>query len=246
MPSVILLTLTLHSPVSRSETEPAANPPVCPEGKRYHEPLGECILAIPECGPKEYLDQLSLTCVPKPLTKRDCQAQGLRFDAQRKVCLPKTFRNYCEDSEQPYDFVRTVSCILNHMEAYSCRTAEETLRQTKSFQLRDGQFKIGSLEPFVHLPFLEELALEHQALTDITPLAELTQLRSLSLAHNDISDLSALTKLTQLEFLNLTGNPIDSFKALKDLPALQVLVIERDKLPLLPPNRNFEIQIAPE
>lgn len=214
----------------------------CPEGRRFDEASGQCILNIPSCGPREYLDQLSLTCVPKPLSAADCARQGLRFDSSQRRCIPRSFQDYCEDAEQPYEFVRTVSCILNRIEAYHCQDAEEYLRNQKKLVLNDPRFRIGSLKPLEYLDFLEELSLENQALNDIDSLSHLTKLKRLSLANNAISDLSPLLGLTELTYLDISGNPVNDFTALKELPKLKTLVIDASRIKTLS-NQGLKLEL---
>ncbi|MFW7380800.1 MAG: leucine-rich repeat domain-containing protein [Oligoflexus sp.] len=215
----------------------------CEDGWRLDEESGECILNIPKCNEHEYLDQLSLSCVPKPLTAGDCDRIGLRFDSQTRKCLPKSFQEYCDDAEQSYDFVRTVSCILNRIGAYQCREAEEYLRQHKKLTLNDHRFRIGSLAPLAYLDFLEELSLENQVLSDVEVLSRLTKLKRLSLANNAISDLTPLRDLENLQYLDISANPVVDFSILSELPKLKTIVIDASKVNLLSQTKGLKVEL---
>lgn len=220
------LTLLFSTPELRAEPKAES----CPEGRLFNQDLGQCILAIPRCQAHEYLDQLSLTCVPRPPSEAECSVRGLRWNAQTRDCIPKSFQDYCDDPDQPYGFLRTVSCILNRIEAYHCRDAEDYLRKHKSLQLNNRRFRVGSLIPFTHLYFLEDLELENQALTDIEALSQLTKLKRLSLANNAVSDLSPLADLKNLEYLDISGNPISDFSPILGLPRLKTLIVDAERV----------------
>ena len=71
---------------------------------------------------------------------------------------------------------------------------------------------------------LQELGLEDNSISDITPLSNLTALKHLRLHNNWITDLTPLTHLTNLEELSISGNPVIDFSPLADFPHFAHLV----------------------
>ena len=90
--------------------------------------------------------------------------------------------------------------------------------------ITDAQLK--ELVPEIKkLTNLNELLLDQNLISDITPLSELTNLQGLSLFYNQIKDISPLAKLTRLEYLNVDSNQISDITPIKDLTKLTGLSI---------------------
>ncbi|WP_132324542.1 leucine-rich repeat domain-containing protein [Pseudobacteriovorax antillogorgiicola] len=189
----------IHS-VSSYGTEKAA----CPEGQSWNDTWKACLLTIPSCAEQEYLDQASMTCkaIRSYVDKESCQRQGLRFDQKSRNCQPLNFVDRCESSEHSYDFLRTMSIIVNSLQAKSCREAFEEIERTKSLKLNDPHFVVGSLEPLRYLPNLEYLDLSYQRLDHIDDLSELKRLKTVVITGNDIQDLSPIKGIRGLQLID--------------------------------------------
>jgi hypothetical protein len=86
-----------------------------------------------------------------------------------------------------------------------------------------GDSTIRSLVGIQNLTSLTYLAIDFNAITDISPLSELTSLTQLSLDFNLITDISALSGLTSLTLLSLTDNSITDISPLSGLTSLMQL-----------------------
>jgi hypothetical protein len=84
---------------------------------------------------------------------------------------------------------------------------------------------IESLVGIQNLTGLTSLALNGNAITDISALSGLTRLTSLRLNGNAITDISALSGLTRLTNLRLSGNAITDISALSGLTRLTNLYL---------------------
>ena len=223
-----LLAVTLPAALAE-ESETVKPVPSCPDGKILNPELGECLLDIPTCTPQEYLDQLTLSCVRRdiPITKEQCAQKGLKLANDERSCIALDFIDYCRSADESYEFLRTVSLIMNSLDASRCEEAYAILKSERSLRLNDPRFRLGSLAPLQYLgDTLLHLELRNQDLVDIEALATLTRLRTLNLAGNDISDISPLQNLKELEYLDLRGNPIDEPGMLAQLPALKLLMTD--------------------
>jgi len=78
-------------------------------------------------------------------------------------------------------------------------------------------------ESILKLPWLKELNLSENEISDISVLKDLQQLIHLDLSENEISDISVLKDLKQLTFLNLYDNQISDISAFADLNKLASL-----------------------
>ena len=77
---------------------------------------------------------------------------------------------------------------------------------------------------------LEELALDHSSIVDISPLKGLTKLKTLELQRNSIVDISSLANLTALTILSLRDNKLTSLgTSLSSLTALTQLWLGDNK-----------------
>jgi len=81
-------------------------------------------------------------------------------------------------------------------------------------------FDIYDLNDIKNFRKLEQIKIESQQITDISPLACLTNLQSLNLTSNHVSDLSPLKNQKTLQYLGLDYNPVESIGTVKTLPAL--------------------------
>ncbi len=85
---------------------------------------------------------------------------------------------------------------------------------------------------FNGLSTLDNLNLNNNSISDLSPLANLTSLTSLQLSRNSISDLSPLANLTSLTHLYLERNSITDVSALENLTSLQWLRLKFNPIPL--------------
>ena len=111
--------------------------------------------------------------------------------------------------------------------------------------LGDTQLK-GSLPSFAQLTNLQELWLQGNQLTDISPLATLAALSeatlsklSLTLSYNQITDISPLENLTNLGGLWLGDNQIADISPLENLTKLKVLQLTNNRVADISPLENL-------
>jgi Leucine-rich repeat (LRR) protein len=103
-----------------------------------------------------------------------------------------------------------------------------------SFQrLNASERPLRDLQALRYLPFLRELIIENNEVSNLDPLRNCLALKQLSLASNPIRDISALAGLTNLEELDVRDTSIDDFSVLQFLPKLKCLEVSVAQLPLL-------------
>lgn len=102
--------------------------------------------------------------------------------------------------------------------------------------------KLNSLEGLTCLVNLEELSLDGNKFTDLTPLLNLKKLYSLSLNQNNLKteNVSILKELPDLTELYLVGNEIDNLSVFRDFKTLGTLDISDNKITSLEPTLFFE------
>jgi len=69
----------------------------------------------------------------------------------------------------------------------------------------------------------DEVKINYNRLTDLSPLSGLKNLKELNLRNNQIKNLSPLSKLTNLTSLNLYDNPISDISPLSGLKKMEIL-----------------------
>ncbi len=77
---------------------------------------------------------------------------------------------------------------------------------------------------------LQQLALEYNNITDISPLQNLVHLGSIDLSHNPLSNISYLQYMTSLISLGLDSCQVSDFSVLQNLPNLAFLHIESNNI----------------
>ncbi|HOT40807.1 MAG TPA: leucine-rich repeat domain-containing protein, partial [Candidatus Syntrophosphaera thermopropionivorans] len=86
-----------------------------------------------------------------------------------------------------------------------------------------------------YLTNLQELYLNNNQISDLSPLAGLTNLKRLYLSSNQISDLSPLMGLNNLKWLHLDNNQISDLSPLAGLTNLQLLTLGENQISDLSP-----------
>ena len=219
--------------VNRKEASPSAENDVLKQIKRVKEAncddnrvlspdKSECILKIPRCNRRQYLDQSTLTCQPLPPTSSECRAKGLVLDEKGRDCRRKSFSDICSETGQTYEFYKTLSQILNSLEAHNCSEALEMISKTGKLDLSASVMTISDLRPIGYLTELRELDLSQNQIIDISPLVNLKKLRILRLQHNLIGDVEMLGQLPNLEEVDLSGNPVYDLGAISTRPGIKL------------------------
>ena len=70
---------------------------------------------------------------------------------------------------------------------------------------------------------LEDLSLDYNLVSDITPLKNHKSLMSVSFHENQVSDISALASCSSLETINISYNNVDNIESLYGLENLYLL-----------------------
>ncbi len=94
---------------------------------------------------------------------------------------------------------------------------------------------IDSLEELAKLPYLIDLILMNQQISDLSGIEKLTHLQQLNLCYNYVSDLTPLKDLKKLTMLRINSNPIKDLSPLKDLSKLDSLEISATNVTDLSP-----------
>ena len=104
-----------------------------------------------------------------------------------------------------------------------------------------GISTLNNIIPYlIELPFLRELNIGKNQLTQIDALKELKELSDLNLRENEkLSDIFALRYLTKLKVLKITNSLITDISALENLSLLEVFWLERCKIKDLSPIKDL-------
>ncbi len=105
--------------------------------------------------------------------------------------------------------------------------------------LRISNCKLKEIAKGDYLHKIEELCLDGNQISDLTPLRGLVNLKNLSMWSNRISDLTPLSTLVQLNSLNLGGNQLTDITVLSKLTNLKELYLWHNQLPDLTPLSNL-------
>lgn len=89
---------------------------------------------------------------------------------------------------------------------------------------------ISTLEDLSAMPYLSELALPSQNISDLAPIKKL-HLKKLNLGSNNISDLSIVKNFSELSELYIGDNPVSDLNILTDLKQLKYLNIDTLSIP---------------
>ena len=89
---------------------------------------------------------------------------------------------------------------------------------------------VENIEGLQYCKNLQELNLQNNSISDISPLTTLTNLEQLYLRDNMISDIFPLSNLTDLKYLDLGGNEISDISPLGELSNLWVLNLQRNNI----------------
>lgn len=95
--------------------------------------------------------------------------------------------------------------------------------------------KISDLSPLSELTNLTYLSMQSNKITDLTPLANLVNLRNVDLEWNQISDITPLTNITNLSTLRLSNNKITDIPNLENMKSLYMLLLNNNSLNSLTP-----------
>ncbi len=89
-----------------------------------------------------------------------------------------------------------------------------------------GENQIEKITMDFDFPYIQELYLNNNKLTDISGLSQIEQLEILCLSYNNIKDITSLTKLKNLYFLDISSNPefndMNSLLKMKQLTTLNI------------------------
>lgn len=166
----------------------------------------------------------------------DCSGSNisctLTMDAAKEVTakFTKSMSNELVPDKNLQNLIRkTLALPEEHKITVSDLKKLKTLKCNNCTDLTEAQ-KIVSLIGLEHATDLEDLELQYNKISDITPLANLIKLSKLYLYHNDISDISALSGLTNLNSLWIIQNRITDVSPLAKLINLQDLDIAYNKI----------------
>lgn len=190
---------TAVKPTVQAE-EPAAKKSPCTAGQHYEKSTGRCITPTPE----------SYSCVNETQV----------YDWNKRRCRLRSFREWCEAQDNPYEISLTVGKVLNTLGARDCNEAERRLATTKVLYFPPGGQKISNVTPLASLTHLTGLYIPDNHIVDIAPLSLLKNLQALSLRGNDIQDISPLMELPELKRLDVAGNPIADWSPLSHMKQL--------------------------
>lgn len=90
------------------------------------------------------------------------------------------------------------------------------------------------------LPWVEQLVLSHNKITDLRPLKWLRKLDYLELSHNQISNLEITKQAPLLLYLNVKNNNIVDVSPLKHQPNLETLILRGNNIEDIRPLRQLE------
>ena len=99
-----------------------------------------------------------------------------------------------------------------------------------SINLSNNQITDETTANLAAAPYLEELYLNNNLISDTTKFSEITTLTKLYLDGNQIKDVSGLVPLTRLRELHLNGNQISDIAGLNSLPVLATLDLKNQTL----------------
>ncbi len=99
---------------------------------------------------------------------------------------------------------------------------------------------VDSLEDLAQLPYLIDLILMNQQITDLSGIEKLHHLQTLNLTYNYISDLTPLKDMEKLTLLRINSNPVKDLSPLKNLSKLELLEISATKIEDLTPLSSLQ------
>lgn len=187
-------------PAVKKEEVVVAKKSPCVAGQHYEKSTGRCITPAPE----------SYSCLNETQV----------YDWGQRRCRPRSFREWCEAQDNPYEISLTVGKVLNTLGARDCNEAERQLAVTKVLYFPPGGQKISNVAPLASLTHLTGLYIPDNHIVDIAPLALLKNLEALSLRGNDIQDIAPLMELPKLKRLDVAGNPIADWSPLSHMKQL--------------------------
>ena len=118
----------------------------------------------------------------------------------------------------------------------------ETAKNLEQLQLNFNQ--VSDLTPLAKLAKLRWLDLSGNQVSDLTPLAKLAELEQLQLNFNQVSDLTPLAKLAKLRVLDLASNQVSDLTPLAKLAELQVLDLSGNQVSdLIPLAKLAELRV---
>lgn len=129
--------------------------------------------------------------------------------------------------------LRVLNLELNSIENFE---PLNELKQLKSLNLSNTLSSTTNVNTYdicsslTELPYLEDLDLSSNEITDIGPLENLSNLQKLNLSDNRISDIFSLDHFYQLKDLNLDSNKISDLSPLQNLKGLKKVLLRRNQV----------------
>ena len=137
------------------------------------------------------------------------------------------------DARVTVDEMRTLIRLEGHNADISNLTGLETATNLEDLRLNHNL--ISDLSPLAELIRLHRIELEDNAISNISPLAGLINLEVLLIHHNLISDLSPLAGLINLRRINLGDNVVDDWSPLAGLVKLNGITMSHNPVADLSP-----------
>ncbi|MCC6511521.1 MAG: leucine-rich repeat domain-containing protein [Pirellulaceae bacterium] len=89
---------------------------------------------------------------------------------------------------------------------------------------------IKSLAGLEHCVAVQEIDLENNEITDLTPMAGLKLVQSLTLTKNKIESIAPLAELERLQYLELSGNAVSDLTPLTKMTNMRSLYLSNNKI----------------
>jgi Leucine-rich repeat (LRR) protein len=106
---------------------------------------------------------------------------------------------------------------------------------TKVSRLVGKGKNIQSLEGLQHCPFLLDVDLENNQISDCSPLQSLKFIQKLTLAGNKIDSIEHLKGLTSLQYLDISRNNVEDLEPIRGMQSLRSIYFEENKIRSLAP-----------
>ncbi|MEG4282816.1 leucine-rich repeat domain-containing protein [Microcoleus sp. A006_D1] len=160
-------------------------------------------------------------------------------EQQPKISINlSNFADWCKHKDSLSEAARyTVEVLLKKAGTSDIYEANQILSSSNNLDLEANQ--ISDITPLQFLTNLTDLALYNNQISDITPLQSLTNLTKLYLDNNQISDITPLQSLTNLTSLNLYNNKISDITPLQSLTNLAYLNLANNKISDITPLQSL-------
>lgn len=144
--------------------------------------------------------------------------------AVRKEVFAKRYNNEPLTKED----VKNISQVMGKGKGIKSLAGLEHCVAVQEIDLEDNE--ITDLSPLAGLKLVQSLTLAHNKIESIAPLAELERLQYLELSSNSVSDLSPLAKMTNMRSLYLSDNKITKIDVVKGLKKTWTLYLAGNKV----------------